>query len=779
MAGLSRQLASSPRNIWVRLCQWLWRGLQFFWIIIVLGLVVNIAATWLITKGFDPKGTPLEWIAQHLSLALACGGGLLVLTVLAGVVSDRYDKQNDQAPQQKREPTTVWNVPYRRNPFFTGRESVLTQLHKYFTQTRTAALTQPAAITGLGGIGKTQIAVEYAYRYKDEHNEVLWVNATSRETLTESFVSIAGLLTLPVKDEQDQRLTIAAVQQWFVTHRKWLLILDNADDSTLVGAFLPPGDHGHILLTTRRRAWGTLAQGFEVEKMGQMEGMLFLLRRAKVLRTPHTLLAEASHADQTMAQAIVQELDGLPLALDQAGAYIEETPSTVEGYLKAYRHRQQEILQERANEQNTYPASVATTWSLNFEQVERLNAAAADLLRCLAFLAPDAIPEEMIVAGACELGHQLQTLADDETLLDTPMRVLGRFSLVQRQTDNRLLFIHRLVQAVFRGIMIPDTQREWAERTVRVVDRAFPSISPVEFFEEAETRTQCERLLPHALACAEFINKYALEFPEAACLLNRAGDYLNSHAHQYEQAKPLLERALAIREHVQEPNLLDIAQSLNSLAVLYNNQGNYEQAKPLYKRALTLTEQALSPHHPETARSLIGLATLYKSEGNYEQAKPLLERALAIQEQMLGSNHLDTAQSLNNLAVLYSIRHNYEQAKSLLERALAIREQVQGASHPDTLTCLNNLAFLYMSQHNYKQARLLFEQVLATRKQVLGSNHLHTARSLSSLAELYNRQGKYRHARRLLERALAIMEKTLGPNHPDTKFVRENYERLF
>ena len=188
--------------------------------------------------------------------------------------------------RKSRKQPPVWNIPYRRNPFFTGREDVLQQLHEYFTQAKTAALTQPPAITGLGGIGKTQVAVEYAYRYKEAYHDVFWVNATSRETLIEGFVTIARLLALPAKDEQDQTMIVAAVQQWLANHSDWLLILDNADDSQLVTEFFPTGNTGHILLTTREQGWGAVARNFTVKKMDETEGVLFLLRRANILNIP-------------------------------------------------------------------------------------------------------------------------------------------------------------------------------------------------------------------------------------------------------------------------------------------------------------------------------------------------------------------------------------------------------------------------------------------------------------------------------------------------------------
>src|SRR6266496_3723256 len=571
----------------------------------------------------DPRGVTVRRFQTARELAEQVSQDVLHL-----LITD-FRKSRKQPP--------VWNIPYRRNPFFTGREDVLQQLHEYFTQAKTAALTQPPAITGLGGIGKTQVAVEYAYRYKDEYHDIFWVNATSRETLIEGFVTIARLLALSAKDEHDQTIIVAAVQQWLTKHSDWLLIMDNADDSRLATEFFPTGETGHILFTTREQAWGAVARNFTVEKMDETEGVLFLLRRANILTSPDAPLSEASSAQQTTAAAIVKAMDGLPLALDQAGAYIEETPSTLDAYLKAYQHRQTELLHERGKDQQYQHEAVATTWSLNFEQVEQLNPIAADLLRFLAFLAPDAIPEEMIVTGAGELGPQLQVLSTDETLLDQPMKVLSRFSLVQRDMDRHLLFIHRLVQAVLKANMTHETQRDtdkrflfihhlvqavlratdtrkiqrkWAERTVRAVNLAFPDVTDVELWP------QCERVLPHALTCADLINDYTLKLPEAARLLNQTGYYLNDHA-QYERAKPLYERALVIYEQVLGPNHPDTASSLNNLAALYKNQGDYEQAKPLYERALAIHEQALGPNHPDTASSLNHLALLYNNQGDY------------------------------------------------------------------------------------------------------------------------------------------------------------------
>src|SRR5712692_8185261 len=515
----------------------------------------------------------------------------------------------------------LWNIPYRRNPFFTGRETLLAHLHRDLTANKAAALTQAQAIHGLGGIGKTQTAVEYAYRYRDKYQAVLWVSAASRDVLIAGFVELASLLNLPEKQEQDQNKVVMAVKRWLEEHDGWLLILDNADDLSLVEEILPAGGKGHLLLTTRAQAAGTLANGIEVQEMDQQEGVLLLLRRARVLALD-TPLEQAPAQERSSAEAIVREMDGLPLALDQAGAYIEETGCSVAAYLERYRQRQIALLKRRGGMGKEHPDPVDGTWSLSFEQIEQLSPVAADMLRFLAYLSPDAIPEELIVEGASQLGPHLKTIAGDATLFDEAVGTLLRFSLVRRNREDNTLSIHRLVQVVLKASMEKRKQRQWAERTVRAVSQAFPDV-------EFKTWPQCRRLIAHAQVCADLINQYAFAFPETAFLLNRAAIYLKGHA-LYGQAEPLYKRALAIREQALGASHPNTAQSLNNLAVLYCKQGRYEEAEPLYKRALAICEQIFDSQHPFIADVLENYAYLLREMKREGEALPLEARARAI-----------------------------------------------------------------------------------------------------------------------------------------------------
>ena len=436
------------------------------------------------------------------------------------------------------------HLPLPRNPYFTGRQDVLTRLHETLTHTKHAALTQPQAISGLGGIGKTQTALEYAYRYSDDYQYLLWVKAQTQQELVGDLLALALRLKLPQQETQDQDSTLRAVKGWLETHTNWLLIFDNADDLALLRPYLPRSTRGQVPLTTRASTMSGIAQKVQMHTMEPEEGTLFLLRRAGML-APETPLANASAADQTTARALVSEMDGLPLALDQAGAYIEETHCSLSRFLALYRRQRATILKRRGGMASDHPP-VAATWSLSFQKVEQANPAAADVLRLCAFLAPDAIPEEFFSEGAAELGPQLEPVAADPLAWDLALKELLAYSLLTRDPRTETLTIHRLVQAILQDEMDEPTQRLWAERTIKATSRAFPYV-------EQDTRVRCERLLPHAQVCATLILESEFTFPEAARLLNQTAYFLEHFRVSYPEALPLYQRALAICEKVLGP----------------------------------------------------------------------------------------------------------------------------------------------------------------------------------------------------------------------------------
>ena len=429
----------------------------------------------------------------------------------------------------------IWNVPYRRNPFFTGHEEVLQTLHSEFNEE--IAIMPALAISGLSGIGKTQAALEYVYRYCHEYQAVLWVRADTHELLTTDFVSLAALLELPERNDQDQGRIVVAVKRWLSRRTGWLLVLDNADDLEMVSDFLPELPGGHLLLTTRTQHTCQIARCIPLEKLSMEESILFLLRRAKLLEST-TPFDATSYERWLQASVIAEVMDGLPLALDQAAAYIEETDCGLTGYIERFQQRRIALLSWRGGLRPDHPASIAATWSLSFEKIEQAHPFAAELLSLCAFLHPDAITEEMLREGGRELTPHLHLLATDPFELDAAIGVLTTFSLLRRDPNGRFLTLHRLVQTVLREQMDEEERSVWATRAVQCVERAYPTLS-------VTNRQHYQHYLPHALTCVGLIKQLHLEHPAALSLLNKIGSYLYERT-QYGETEQFLTHVLTL-----------------------------------------------------------------------------------------------------------------------------------------------------------------------------------------------------------------------------------------
>jgi tetratricopeptide (TPR) repeat protein/transposase-like protein len=716
--------------------------------------------------------------------------------------------QMNHEPPQHSAPTLpaaeqfppLWQVPYPRNPHFTGRDELLDQLDQHFFPEQPGgplpphpvALTQPQAIKGLGGIGKTQIALEYAYRARERHRytHTFWINAASSEALMTSFIALVKLFpAFPAQHETNQHQLVAEIKGWLgQCQQPWLLIFDNVDDLSLVQEYFPTTGNGSIILTTRANAVGSRASSLEVETLGFVEGTQFLLRRAG-------RLASASEEEINEAGNLVVALDQFPLALDQAGAYIEETGCRFSDYVQLYQERRQVLLARRGAQATSYPDSVATTWSLSFQRVEQANPAAAELLRLCAFLAPDHIPEELFKAGAAQWPPVLQQASVDLLAFNQMVEELLRFSLVKRLAEHNLLSLHRLVQVVQQDALPPEEQRQWAERVVRAVHTLFPADPKA----DPTCWPQCLRYLEQAQACDRLIAEYRLLLPEAAEVLDRAGTYLSEHASytlaeslfqralsirevqstfplnrladlalrqgKYEQAESLYQRTLAIREQYLGPEHPLLADPLSGLGHSFYYQGNYEHVERLYQRAISIREQQLGDTHPLIARLLSNLARFYTMQGRFAEAEPLFQRARSIQEQQLGDTHLDLAGVLYGLAELYREQKRLAEAEPLFQHAISIRDQQLGETHPDLALLLYGLAQVYSAQNRYEQAEPLYQRVLVIWEQQLGLEHSQVAYPLAAWAELAMNQGKYVQAKSLYLRALAIWEQQLGEEH--------------
>jgi tetratricopeptide (TPR) repeat protein len=722
--------------------------------------------------------------------------------IAAGIRQAIKERSPDPITGSALGASPLWNIPFPRNLFFTGQDNLFADLERVLQMDQSAALSQPQAMSGLGGVGKTQLAVEYAYRHAQDYEAVLWIPAANQETLLSGFASLADLLHLPERHESDQQKRVEAVKRWLRQQSHWLLILDNADDLSLLPDFLPSGRlKGHTLLTTRAYALGGLANRIEVDTLDQATGTLLLLHRAGLLPLEMPL-EQAREEDRLDGQQIWHELGGLPLALDQAGAYIEETQCGLSSYLHLFRTHRSILLKQRGGVLRDHPDSVYTTFTLAVKAVIQRHSAAKDLLWVCALMHPDAIPEEIFLQGTGHLGSTLGVTCTEMQDWNALLGTVSAYSLLKRQPRAQTFSIHRLMQAVLQEHISEQERVQWTHRLTIALNHVF-SLS--------KRGTKYTRLIPHILNIEEYTHSWKNAPLELASLLDHTAGHLSWRA-QFKQAESLYQRALQIREQALALEHPDVANSLNGLASLYSAQGEYEQAEQLSKRALYIQEQALGPNHPDVVSSLEALADLYSYQGKDEQAKLLYQRALHITEQAQGSDHPDVAilldelarfyigeeqaelyqraihifegqepggmfTSLVNLGVHYHRQGKNEQAEALYLRALHIWEK--STDSIDGTIVHSNLSNIYCEQGEHEQAEQFARRALSICEQNAGLDHPNMAIPLTALAELHQKQRHYQQSELLYQQALSICESALGEKHWRVMSLLEELASLY
>jgi tetratricopeptide (TPR) repeat protein len=659
---------------------------------------------------------------------------------------------------------TIHNLPFPPNPVFTGRDADMERLGKLLEKHGEVEVGQIVVLHGLGGVGKTQLAVEYAWKHLSDYHAAFWVKADSPAALDASLASLAPVLGLPEASEHEQAVQTKSVLDWLNNHERWLLIADNADTDAPTKAVLERLSRsltGHVLITSRISDWPVNIQDLALDHLSSDDATRYLLDR--VARKRHNAGGDPA------ARALAQELGHLPLALEQAGSFIVEVRWSFTKYQEQFRKARLEILSERRQGATDYPESVAKTWSVTLEQLGRL---ARVLLRMAAWFGPDAIPRGIFSADKEVLSGDLtQQATVSNFAIEKALGELNRFSLIRLTSET--VSVHRLLQAVEQDSLSGEECQRWLICAARLFN-AFAPLSP----DDVGTWGVWLLLAPHAEALLEHAKRHASDALPIVLMANQFGVFLHARA-AYAQAETVFRRALAICEKVLDPEDPDVAMSLNNLAALYNNQGQYGKAEPLLQRALATVEKALGPEDPDVAISLNNLAELYRSQGQYRKAEPLYHRALTIDEKALGLEHPGVARSLNNLALLYDNQGQYGKAEPLYQRALAIREKTLGPEHPDVATSLNGLAWVYYTKGQYEKAEPLYQRALAIDEKALGPEHPDVARSLNNLAALYDNQRQYRKAEPLYQRALAIREKALDPEHPDVATSLNNVAVLY
>ncbi|EAU30103.1 predicted protein [Aspergillus terreus NIH2624] len=630
------------------------------------------------------------------------------------VVAARF-KQMRQKPQPQS------TVPFKRDLTFVGREAVIggiKEKHGAIGQRH-----ERVALVGLAGVGKTQAAIEYAYRL---------------------------------------------VYRWLCDARngRWLMVLDNADDDGgffrgnasdergLLVRFLPQAAHGFMLITSRNRfaarnLVGSDGDVITVQPMNEEESVALL--RLRLLDPP----SGESGEDE---RALVQALEYIPLALIQTAAYIANRSPliNVSAYLRLFHESESKRMRLLQTEDSTdlrrdpsIRYAVITTWQLSFKQIRQEQPAATDLLALMSMFDRQGIPENLV-----------RDSDQDELDFHDALAPLLSYSLVRLERDERLFDMHLLVQLSVRAWLQQHQQLQgWQVKSRGIMARAFPD-------GNYESWTQCRSLLAHAKSVLTSINDADdNDRLNAAALSSHCGRFLELQG-AYEEAKAMHRQALEAREKVlgrEHPSTLI---SVSNLGNVLFSQGKYEEAETIHRQALEGSEKILGREHPSTLASVSNVGNVLFSQGKYKEAKAVHRRALGAREKILGREHPDTLTSVSNLGSVLSRQGKYEEAEAMHRRALEGCEREFGREHPSTLASVSNVGNVLFSQGKYEEAKAVHRRALGAREKILGREHPDTLTSVSNLGSVLSRQGKYEEAEAMHRRALEGYEREFGREHP-------------
>ena len=718
-------------------------------------------------SSLEPLGVPGVVLAQTLAGHLvheitvrgAQGGSLTPLAAqlnqdmthlqgqrLEGMLAQVIDLVTALAPA--RHGAQVPRKPVRLAPrpgMLAGREELLAEMDARLTGGDAGP--RLVALYGLGGAGKTSVAVEYAYRHLGEVGVAWQFGAEDATVLAAGFAELAA--QLGVQDPAGTQDPVTSVHAALAASpADWLLVFDNAPDRAAVTRFLPPDGPGRVLVTSRNVDWQP-GHALDVPMLAVEAASGFLVTRT-------------GDPDEQTAQELVTELGGLPLALEQAGAYVQTSGIGLARYLALFRKRRPEMLSRGIP--TGYDSTVATTWSLAFTDLEESAPQAVGLLRLLACLAPEPIPLHLLLQPrpglaeelADEVASVLVPLLGDELAAGDAVAALRRYSLVTPAGEGRAL-VHRLVQAVTADQMPEDLRAGWRSAAAALIRAAIPDDTSL-----PQSWPACALLLPHVLAVLYLTSGGVQEI----------ADYLG-YSGSYQAARDLFQQiADAYKaDEAYGPGHRDTLTVSNQLASWTGQAGDAAGARDQYAALLPVIERVLGPEHPDTLATRGNLALWTGQAGDAAGARDQYAALLPMFERVLGPEHPDTLATRGNLASWTAQAGDAAGARDQYAALLPIIERVLGPEHPETLAARANLARFAGAVGDAARARDQYAALLPIRERVSGPEHPSTLAARANLASWTGQAGDAVGARDQYAVLLPIIERVLGPEHPDTLTV--------
>ncbi|WP_149830904.1 FxSxx-COOH system tetratricopeptide repeat protein [Streptomyces tailanensis] len=637
----------------------------------------------------------------------------------------------------------------QRNVAFTGRRILIERLRDSLLAGTTAVL--PQALYGLGGVGKTQVALEYAYRFESDYDLVWWINAAEPTQIRQDLNTLAGHLGVPLGGKDLTAVCNEVLEQLRrgTPHARWLLVYDNAEKPADLDGLVPVSGPGHhILITSRNPAWAERAARIEVDLFTRDESVALLRRYNQALEPAEAAL-------------VAEELGDFPLAVSLAAASLQESAMPVDTYVEMLRTQMTDIL--RSQSAPDYPTSAAASWSLDRLKVR--TPAAAALLQLCAFFGPDPIPRDMLSSRpALELLERHDPSLSDPLLMSRLYGEIVRNGLAQVDQRTDTLTLHRLIQRVLRDQLTPDEQTTMRERAHAVLGQANPK-DP----DESEKWPRYAALLPH-LWPTQAEESDSLPVRQWICdtvrYLWRSGDA--------DTANRTAERVLASwLPRFGEDDAL-VLRLRTELGNALRDQGRLTEAYEVTRDAYERGNRILGEDHPYTLGAAMSLGSDLRSVGRYADAMKSDRETLRRTRRVFGDSHPRSLAAANNLAVSEFLSGDRQAARDTNREILKQRREISGPDQRSTLNSATNYARDLRAAGAFREALKLIEDTLERSRRALGPDHLITFRASLGAAILYRRQGEYEKAYALTNDTYEQALKQLGPDHHDTLAIATN-----